>query len=157
MKYPIPSRQRLLQILKLGAGLALLSALPSCAVHENTRQLSPGFSDSGVIRMRTFYVRKDSDDDYKLGEAIVTELQQMGYRATAGSAQSPSGKVDAVITYKDKWMWDITMYMISLDVQLREPGSDATLAVAKTVRTSLVRKSQQEMVRETLTKLLQSS
>ena len=157
MKHPIPSRHRLLQILKLGAGLALLSALPSCAVHENTRQLSPGFSDSGVTRMRTFYVRKNDQDDYKLGEAIVTELQLMGYRVSSGSAGSPPAKVDAVITYTDKWMWDITMYMISLDVQLREPASDATLAVAKTVRTSLVRKSQQEMVRETLTKLLKNS
>jgi hypothetical protein len=157
MKHRIPSRLQLLKILKVGTGLALLSVLPSCAVHENTRQLSPGFSDSGVTGMRTFYVRKTGDDDYKLGETIVTELQQMGYRATTGTAGSPPGKVDAVITYTDKWMWDITMYMISLDVQLREPASDATLAVAKTVRTSLVRKSQKEMVRETLTKLLKSS
>jgi len=157
MKHHIPSRRRLLQILKLGAGIALLSAFPSCAVHENTRQLSPGFSDSGVTGMRTFYVRKTGDDDYKLGETIVTELQQMGYRATTGSAGSPPGKVDAVITYTDKWVWDITMYLISLDIQILDPASDATLAVAKTVRTSLVRKSQQEMVRETLTQLFKKS
>lgn len=152
MKYHDP---KTLHILRLGACLALLAVLPGC-VHENTRILSPGLSESGVSKMRSFYVRKDADDDYKLGEAIVSELQLMGYRATTGSAESSPGKVDAVITYTDKWMWDITMYMISLDVQLREPRSEATLAVAKTTRSSLVRKSQQEMVRETLTKLLKN-
>jgi hypothetical protein len=54
-------------------------------------------------------------------------------------------------------MWDITMYMISLDVQLREPRTDVTLGVAKTTRTSLARKSQREMVRETLIKLLKNA
>ena len=156
MKTTHEKRRLLSRILKIGAGLALLSALPSC-VHQNTRQLAPGLSEAGVARMRTFYVRKDADDEHKLGEEIVGALQGMGYRATTGSAPSPSGRVDGVITYSDKWMWDITMYMISLDVQLREPGSDATLATAKTVRTSLVRKSQKEMVRETLAKLLKNS
>ncbi len=56
----------------------------------------------------------------------------------------------------DHWMWDITMYMVSLDIQIREPGSDVILAKAKTVRTSLVRKSQKNMVSETLTKLLKN-
>jgi|GEM_PF-5746155 len=49
------------------------------------------------------------------------------------------------------------MYMIRLDIQIVDPASDATLAVAQTVRTSLVRKSQQEMVRETLTQLFKKS
>lgn len=141
------------RIVKLGLVSAILLTLNSCA-HQNTRQLSPGFSGSGVSKMRTFYVRKHAEDDYKLDEDITDQLRAMGYRATSGSAPSPAGKVDAVITYTDRWTWDLTMYMLSLDVQLREPGSDFTLATAKTVRTSLVRKSQKEMVRETLTKLL---
>ena len=37
------------------------------------------------------------------------------------------------------------------------PGTDATLATAKTVRSSLIRKSQKEMVRETLNQLLKKS
>lgn len=129
----------------------------SCAVHENTRHLGPGVSDSSVTSLRSFYVRKHADDDYKLGEEIATQLRQMGYQASVGSAEKAPSKVDAVVTYKDRWMWDITMYLLSLEVQLREPGSDATLLTAKTVRSSLVRKSQQEVVKETLTKLLKNS
>ena len=144
------------RILNIGAALALVSALSSCTIHENTRQISPSFSETGVTKLRSFYVRKHADDDYKLGEEIASQLQMMGYRATSGTAQSPPGRVDAVVSYMDRWVWDMTMYMLSLDVQLREPGSDTILATAKTVRSSLIRKSQQEMVRETLTKLLKN-
>lgn len=144
------------QIIKLGLASVLLLSLNNCT-HQTTRQLSPGFSESGVLKMRTFYVRKHAEDDYDLDQDIVVQLQEMGYRATSGSAQSPAGKVDAVISYTDRWMWDMTMYMLSLDVQLREPGSDYNLASARTVRSSLVRKSQKEMVRETLTKLFKNS
>jgi hypothetical protein len=147
---------RMSRILGIVASMAFASFLTSCTIHENTRQVSPGFSEAGVSRLQTFYVRKHADDDYSLAEDIAAELQRMGFRATSGSAQSPPGRVDAVVTYMDRWIWDMTMYMLSLDIQLREPGSDSILANAKTVRSSLIRKSQQEMIRETLTKLLKN-
>ena len=144
------------RILKIATSIAIVSSLSSCVVHENARPVSPSFSESGVTKLRSFYVRKHADDDYNLAEEIAAELQRMGYRATSGSTPSAPGRVDAVVSYMDRWVWDMTMYMISLDVQLREPGSDMILATSKTVRSSLIRKSQQEMVRETLTKLLKN-
>jgi len=143
-------------ILKITTSMTLAAFLSSCVIHENTRQVSPSFSETGVTKLRTFYVRKHADDDYNLAEDIAAELQRMGFRATSGSAQSPPGRVDAVVSYMDRWVWDMTMYMLSLDIQLREPGSDVILATSKTVRSSLIRKSQQEMIRETLTKLLKN-
>ena len=144
------------RMVKLAIVSAIIITLDSCA-HESTRELSPNFSESGITRMKSFYVRRHADDDYKLGEEITSQLQVMGYQAICGSTGSPPVKVDAVITYMDKWTWDMTMYLLSLDVQLRQPGSDATLATAKTLRTSAVRRSQKEMVRETLAKLLEDS
>ncbi len=128
--------------------------LQSCAVHDSTRQFAPGANEVRMAKLKTFYVRKHSDDNYNLGEDIATTLQKMGYQATVGTALSSPNRVDAVISFTDKWMWDITMYLLSLDLQVREPGSDAIFATAKTVRTSLVRKSQKEVVQETLNKLL---
>jgi hypothetical protein len=156
MKNTNHKRHWMSRILKIATSMAIVSFLNSCTVHENTRQISPSFSESGVSRLHTFYVRKHADDDYKLGEEIAEQLQQMGYRATCGTAQSPPGRVDAVVSYMDRWVWDITMYMLSLDVQLREPGTDTILATTKTVRSSLIRKTQQEMIRETLTKLFKN-
>jgi len=148
-------QQGVLRLISIVAFSVLACIFSSCS-HDSTRQISPSFSQSKMSQMRSFYVRKDADDDYHLAEDIVAELNLMGYSAISGSAQSSPKRVDGVITYKDRWMWDMTMYMLSLDVQLREPGSDMILANTKTVRTSLVRRSQENMVRETLTKLFKN-
>jgi hypothetical protein len=154
MNYPFGNQ--IARVAKLALASLVMLPLSNC-VHQSTRQIAPSTSEHQVAKMRSFYVRKHADDDYKLGEDIVAQLQEMGYRATTGSAASPPTKVDGVITYMDRWTWDITMYMISLDMQLREPVSDFSLVTAKTMRSSAVRKSQKEMVRETLTKLLKNS
>lgn len=129
--------------------------LGSCA-QDSTRSIAPGYSSSKISGLRSFYVRKDEENDSNLGQDIVDELTSRGYRATAGTSQNPPSKADATITYNDKWAWDITMYMLNLELQAREPGSDAIFATAKTTRTSLVRKSQREMVRETVGKLIEN-
>lgn len=56
--------------------------------------------------------------------------------------------VDAIATYVDKWMWDLTMYMIELTIVVRDPASDFPLATGNSLHTSLTRKSPKEMVDE---------
>jgi hypothetical protein len=146
------------KFLPFAAVILIPFALNSCA-HTSDRQFAPGYSDARLSNLKTFYVRNDSEDQedkQPLAADLVSELNSLGYKATTGSSQRPPSKVDAVISFSDQWMWDITMYMLSLELQLREPGSDTVFATAKTVRTSLVRKSQKEMVRETLSKLLKN-
>lgn len=149
---------RLAKCIPFAAVIFIPLAFNSCA-HTSDRQFAPGYSDARLSNLKTFYVRNDSEDKedkQQLATDLVSELNSLGYKATTGSSQRPPSKVDAVMSFSDQWMWDVTMYMLSLELQLREPGSDAVLATAKTVRTSLVRKSQKEMVRETLTKLLKN-
>jgi hypothetical protein len=136
------------------AALVVFSWTQTACVHQSSRQISPSYSAAKISNLRSFYVRQHNQDDHNLAGTIADELRQMGYTATHGTTQSPPRRVDAVVTYTDRWMWDITMYMLSLDMQLREPGSDVALASAKTVRSSLVRKSAAEMAHETLAKIL---
>jgi hypothetical protein len=150
---PPKHRRSALNSLWLAAIFFTPIALNSCA-HDSTRQFAPGAGQSRVAALKTFHVRNESPDKSELAADIAGELKSMGYQATTGTRKALG--TDAVITFTDQWMWDITMYMLSLEIQLREPGSDAVFATAKTVRTSLVRKSQKEMVRETLAKLLKN-
>jgi hypothetical protein len=141
------------RLLALAALLITPVALNSCA-HDSVRQFAPGAGQSRVAALKTISVRNESPEKSELAADIASELKSMGYQVSTGPLKAT--RTDAVITFTDQWMWDITMYMLSLEVQLREPGSGAVFATAKTVRTSLVRKSQKEMVRETLTKLLKT-
>jgi len=84
-------------------------------------------------------------------------LVGMGYRATTGPEDAAPDDVDAIVTYRDKWMWDITMYMLELDITLRNPKTKYPIAVGNSYHTSLTRKSSEEMVKEVLTNIFNKS
>ena len=85
---------------------------------------------------------------------IANELNSMGYQATSGVEQTSPIPVDAIVTYRDKWMWDITMYMLELNIDLRDPKTNYSFASGRSYRTSLARKSPEEMTEEVLVKIL---
>jgi hypothetical protein len=65
--------------------------------------------------------------------------------------------VDAIVTYVDKWFWDITMYMLELTITLRDPKTDFPLATGSSYHTSMTRKSPEGMVDEVLTNIFFSA
>jgi hypothetical protein len=97
-------------------------------------------------------VRLDADKR-GIEKLISDRLNVMGYKATAGEKTAVPDDAEAIVTYQDKWMWDITMYMIELNVQVRQPKTDIAMATGHSLRTSLARKSPPEMVEEVLTDL----
>jgi hypothetical protein len=58
--------------------------------------------------------------------------------------------VDSVITYVDRWMWDITLYLLELTVTLRDATNSFPIALGNSYHTSLTRKSPEEMVDEVM-------
>jgi hypothetical protein len=54
------------------------------------------------------------------------------------------------VIYDDKWHWDITMYLLSLDLRVLDPNTRSLVAKATTYRPSLQRRSPKTMARETL-------
>src|SRR5229473_3583287 len=104
--------------------LALVS-LAACAVNRETADITPG----------------------------ANLLTAMGYVATTGPEANKPKDIDAIVTYRDKWMWDMTMYMLELDVTLRNAQSNYPMAVGNSFHTSLTRKSPEEMVKEVLSNI----
>ena len=101
-----------------------------------------------LSKLKTFYVQKLQADERGIEQLIARHLTGMGFTATSGASETPSSPVDALVTYQDKWMWDITMYMLELSVQLRDPRNQMVLATGHSMRTSLVRESPEGMVKE---------
>lgn len=57
------------------------------------------------------------------------------------------------MTYTDKWMWDITMYMIELTVIIQNPVDKYPIAKGYSMHTSLTRLSPEKMVDEVITNI----
>lgn len=142
------------RLIPLVAVLSILWLASGCAINKATASLTPGSSLSGV---KTFYVVKQPADKNGVDELIRKELVKLGYTATVGPEKSLPYSADAVVTYTDKWMWDMTMYMIELTITLRNPASNFPMASGNSMHTSLTRKSPEEMVAEVLGNIFKAS
>lgn len=134
-----------LKRLKQIGPLLLTLVLAACASSNSARA-----PDADLHKLKTFYVARLPADENGIEKLIAKRLAVMGYQCTAGDAQTPDSPVDAIVTYQDRWMWDITMYMIKLDIQIHDGATGAILANGEVMRPSLQRKSPEGMVEETL-------
>ncbi|MBT2322081.1 hypothetical protein J7E62_06900 [Variovorax paradoxus] len=139
--------------------IGLLSALviasifmTGCAVNRATATVDPS---AQLDKLRTVQVKKLEGEDGTVRKLIADNLRARGYAVT-GDGQAPE-KVDAVVTYVDKWMWDITMYLLELTITIRDPQTDYPLANGNSYHTSLTRKAPPEMVDEVLGNIFKDS
>jgi hypothetical protein len=135
------------RILSVFALIGAMSLMTGCAVNRATANLSPGVD---LTTAKTAYVVKQPKDDRGIDGLIAANLEKRGYVVTKGPEQNTPYKADVAVTYVDKWMWDITMYMIELTINVRDPQSGFPMAVGNSYHTSLTRKSPTEMVDEVL-------
>lgn len=117
--------------------------MSGCAVNRATASVDESAS---LDKIKKVYVTKLDADQRGVNELIAEKLRSRGLTATTGPGKRED--VDAVVTYADKWMWDITMYMLQLTVTVRDPKTDFPLASGESYHTSLTRKSPREMVDE---------
>ena len=137
------------QISALALVLFVLLLTTGCASSLQAKKM-PG---TDLSKLKTFYVQKLAADGRGIEQVIASRLTYMGFIAASGAGETPSSPVDAIVTYQDKWMWDITMYMLQLSIQLRDPQTRMVLAIGDSMRTSLIRKSPEGMVDEVLTEI----
>ena len=123
--------------------------LSGCASQQLKANIPDGVKPSNY---NSFYVIHQPNDNRRLDKTISEELKGLGYNATYGEERDIPNKIDAIVRYEDRWQWDITNYLISLTITMRQ--SDETLiATGKSFRTSLVRKEPPEMIREILNEI----
>jgi len=128
------------------SSLALgLAGMTGCAVNRADATL---MADADLSKVKTLYVVHNEADKHDIDKDLKTAFEKRGFAVTTGPAQATPYAQDAVVTYIDKWMWDLTMYLIELQVTVRNPANSFPLATADSVHTSLTRKSPAEMADE---------
>jgi hypothetical protein len=123
-----------------------------CAVNRATATVDPS---ANLDKLRVVQVKKLEGEDGTIHKLIAGNLRKRGLQVTEDS--KPPEQVDAVVTYVDKWMWDLSMYLLELTVTVRDPKSDFPLATGNSFHTSLTRLSPQEMVDEVVGNIFKES
>ncbi len=122
-----------------------------CSITSNSAKLVP---NTLVKERQSFYVIHLDTDKRHIDQMIAKVLTEEGYTAISGSKDNIPDNIDVLVTYEDRWMWDITNYLIQLDIQFRNSDNFYPYVAGETIRTSLSRKSPEEMARETLFTML---
>ena len=131
--------------------IVALTSTTGCAVNRAESTL---MADADLTKVKTLYVVHSDASKHDVDRDLKAAFEKRGYVVTTGPALTAPYPQDAVVTYVDKWMWDLTMYMIELTVTMRSPANDYPLATAHSIHTSLTRKSQAEMADEVAANLL---
>jgi hypothetical protein len=125
----------------------VLAGLCGC-VNNATKQLSPA---ADLSKIKTICVEKFAPDGRELNLLIVDALNRFNYNAS--TADKCPDNVDAVLTYRDKWMWDMSMYMVSISIKLSDPSTGFPLAFGQALHTSLTRQTPKETINEVLSSM----
>ncbi|HWZ94050.1 MAG TPA: hypothetical protein VNW30_02555 [Opitutaceae bacterium] len=83
---------------------------------------------ANLTRFKRIYVEHRLADGRGVDQLIVQELARLGYDASCGPLTMTPPDTEAVLTYVDEWNWDFTLYMIDLDVQVRDARTGQVLA-----------------------------
>lgn len=142
--------KRVIRLLLAAVAVSVFAS--GCAVNRATATVDPS---ANLDKLRVVQVRKLEGEDGTLQKLISGNLRKRGFEVTEEA--KPPEPVDAVVTYVDKWMWDITMYLIELTVTVREPKSDFPLATGNSLHSSLTRLSPPEMVDEVVGNIFKES
>jgi hypothetical protein len=129
----------------LAAAFAVLSG---CYYQYTNSRMLPNTKISADKR---YYVVRHANDPRQIDLTLANEMRAMGlHHVSSGlEADMPSG-TEVVVLYEDRWMWDMTNYLLMLKVQFRDASSNVLIARGQSVRSSLVRKPVEAMVQETL-------
>ena len=130
--------------------VALLLGLSGCA---STKVIKSPKAD--LKTLKKFYVVKWAEDTKDINLVIVDQVSLLGFKTETGSDQDAIGAdCDALVTYQDYWMWDITTYLLRLNLQIRDPKTNAVIAQGESYRPSLQRQHPEFMAREILEGIL---
>jgi len=136
----------MIKFIKLFATISFFSVMTTGCVNMAQSKVNPS---TNLSNLKTMYVQHYESDNSGVNEEIAQHLRAKGVVVTTGSGAPPAG-IDALVTYEDHWRWDITMYMLKLNVTIRDPHTEYVLASGDSLHSSLTRKSQTEMVTEVI-------
>ena len=75
---------------------------------------------NAITKQSQIYVVKPADSDRDIEKFVSDAFMRRGYHVSTGpQAQMPSS-TSHYVTFVDRWYWDMSMYLVSLDIILHD-------------------------------------
>lgn len=89
------------------------------------------------VQAGSYFVQRHEKDDRDLASTIAKAMQARGLQATAGTVAQRPAEAAYIVTYVDKWMWDMRMYLYDLRIDLRDARDQSILGYGQSMQSSL--------------------
>jgi hypothetical protein len=110
---------------------------------------------ANLTRFKKIYIEHRLADGRGVDQLVTQELQRLGYEASCGPLTMTPPDTEIVLTYVDEWNWDFTLYMIDLDVQVRDARTGQVLATVRCDHPAMFGKSPAGMVKAAIDPLFE--
>jgi hypothetical protein len=126
-------RSRVTSLVKIAFLIATFVFLGAC-VGSTSGQISiPQDQVEGSV----FFVERHDKDGRDLASSIAEALRSRGLSASSGTSDQRPGDLDFVVTYVDRWNWDMRMYLSDLRIELRDPIDSSLMGYGQSSQSSL--------------------
>ena len=132
-------------------GMLLLGLLAMACAGTSANPLTGTALDSGVV----YFVENHGEDHRNLEQIIANVIEARGIMVTAGGLGQQPANATFVVTYVDRWAWDMRTYLRDIRIEVRNAKTGAIVADARSYQGSLsaMGDSYQEIVQRTAQQL----
>lgn len=85
----------------------------------------------------TYYVQNHGKDSRQLEVTVAEILRERGLNATAGSAAMRPQDGAYLVTYVDRWQWDMRMYLLKFTIAVSDSETGKRLGFGESYQDSL--------------------
>jgi hypothetical protein len=126
-----------LEITSVPSWSLLLAALIAFSFGCATAPLGGSMPGVDLRRFQPIHVVHQPKDGRGIDRVLAAALRQHGFEATYGAASDRPAGTRAVLTYEDRWQFDMRMYLISLRIEVRSVDTGVLLATAQSFQGSM--------------------
>lgn len=85
----------------------------------------------------TFFVERHEKDTRDIAAHVAAGIERRGYRVSSGSRLLAPDAYDFLVTYEDRWYWDMRMYLQQLRITIRDREGGAAIAHGESFQDSV--------------------
>lgn len=142
--------------LHLRAGFVLTCAMlaTACVGNVSGQMTLP----ADVAARGSYCVERHAEDTRDLASIIAAKLRERGLQAKSGAAGEALTGCDYVVSYTDRWFWDMRMYLADLRIELRDARDKTILGYGQSSQSSLkaMGQTQEDVVATALDQLFRA-
>ena len=112
---------------------SLVLLLASGCASTSGQPITVANGDTGGL----YYVEHQVKDGRHLETLIAEVLRERGLRASSGEPADRPESAAYIVTYEDRWSWDMRMYLKDLRINVRDAETDEFLGYGRSKQDSL--------------------